>query len=164
MISGRHVISLIPINFPLSKNWVPRINVEGNFVLISVSIWGWDVADIVIVVKASDVSRKISRDSFDSSFSITRVVLVVVNSSKFSLNPCSFVKHLEVLLYIDVAPVRYLNSPRCFSKDGNRWILLVVNSQELEMKWFNISERSIGKLLASLVHCGVFGRKTIRSD
>ena len=60
MFLGWHVVALVPICFPLTEDWESWFNLEFDNVIFSLGVRGTNVADVVIIVKASDILWKVS--------------------------------------------------------------------------------------------------------
>ncbi len=143
MLSCWHAVTLAPICFPLTKDGESRLNSEFNSIIVSESIWGWDVSNEVPVIKASNVSREISFHALNSIRSNTRVPVLVIDSSKFSFNSSCFIKDIVVFINKNVAPVGNLEGSLDFSENGKRTVVFIMNEQRLKAECLNILERTI---------------------
>ena len=57
MESSWHVVSLIPICFPLTENWESWLDVEEDVILFSFGVRRTNVADVIIIIEAVNVLR-----------------------------------------------------------------------------------------------------------
>lgn len=66
MVSSGDVVALVPVDLPLTKDWVPGVDVKLYFVLVSERSRCGNVANVVIVVEASNVSGQSRANSLPS--------------------------------------------------------------------------------------------------
>ena len=55
MLLSWHVVSLVPVCLPLSKDWEPRLNLKRDAIIFPFGVRGTDVSDVVVVVQACDI-------------------------------------------------------------------------------------------------------------
>jgi hypothetical protein len=122
MVLGRHLISLVPISFPLSKYRESWLNAELNPIWLSQSIACTDITNVVIVIETRNVKWESSSETIDGILPMTWVyVRHVIYSRKLTVDTSSLVKEIIVLINSNRAPVRDINIASCLGEVW-KWI------------------------------------------
>jgi len=122
MVLGRHLISLVPISFPLSKYRESWLNAELNPIWLSQSIACTDITNVVIVIETRNVKWESSSETIDGILPMTWVyVRHVIYSRKLTVDTSSLVKEIIVLINSNRDPVRDINIASCLGEVW-KWI------------------------------------------
>ena len=78
---GWHVVTLVPVGLPLSEDWESWLEMEVDILVFSSSMGSTDVADVIIVVKATNILWQKSAHGVDGILTMVWIdVWHVVNS------------------------------------------------------------------------------------
>lgn len=99
MVLCWHVVALVPISLPSAENWESWFNLEGNMVILALSVTGAYISNIVVVVETVNILWKVNSEAVDSVLSVIWVnVWHVVDSRELSIDTSSLVNNLVVFV------------------------------------------------------------------
>jgi len=131
MVLGGHVVALVPVGFPLTKDWETWFNVEVYVLICSISVRSTDVANVVIVIESVDVLGQEGSKRVDGILSMVWVDMGhIINSRELSIDTSGLIVNFEVLINRNRAPVRNKNvSFGLLEVWERKW----VNKEELDL-------------------------------
>jgi len=114
-----HIVALVPVGLPLAKDWKSWFDIKSDMVIMSEGMRRTDISDVVIVVEAMDVLRKIGSHHADRVLTLLWIkIWHVVDSRKLSVDPCCLVEDVEILVNCDRSPVRNVDVSASLSEHG----------------------------------------------
>jgi hypothetical protein len=124
MILCWHIVSLIPISFPLTKNWESWVNLKLNRLWSSLSVTWTNISNIIIIIESMDVSRQRNSHAINCILSMTWIDMRhIVNSWKLTIDSCCFVKYIKVFINWYLTPMRNIYVSICLWEFRKReWI------------------------------------------
>jgi len=97
-----HVVTLVPVGLPLTKNRKSWLESERNMVFFAEGMRGRNISNVIIVVEAMDVLRERYAHAADCTLPMVRVDLrEVVNSAELTVDTSRLVENIEVLIDSD---------------------------------------------------------------
>jgi hypothetical protein len=143
VVPSGNIVSLAPIDLPLTHNWESGLDSKSDLIFISEGVRRRNVADVVPIVETSNVSRKRSLKTLNGILSSVGVPLLIVDTSELTLDASGFIEYFIVLINKDISPVRNLNSFLHILKDGKGLIMSVVDHDFRECERLDILKRTI---------------------
>ena len=155
MVASGNIVSLAPIDLPLTHYWESGLDSKSDLIFISEGVRRRNVADVVPIVETSNVSRKRSLKTLNGILSSVRVPLLIVDTSELTLDASGFIEYFIVLINKDISPVRNLNSFLHILKDGKGLIMSVVDHDFRECERLDILKRTILDISLLFVSSGI---------